>query len=184
MSEYQVFTEGTDAVVECPAFLGDPPGEMYWFRNDNFVGGDRFIPENGKLTIQNVRLEDAGIYKCSLYRNGVQGETDITVAVQRQNELAPVIAEPQIPILVEYDQPLDLMCQLVAPQSNVQYSWTIDTNFEQNHFANTTPHIHKEPDDFLGGRYTCRAENQYGFDEKVFFVKILGESEYYIFACN
>ena len=178
MSEYQVFTEGTDAVVECPAFLGDPPGEMYWFRNDHFVEGDRFIPDNGKLTIRNVGLEDADIYICSLYHNGCQGETYITVDVQRQNKSAPVIAEPQIPILVEYDQPLDLVCQLVARQNNVQYSWTIDTSFEQNHLANRGPRLHKEPNNFFGGRYTCRAENQYGFDEKVFFVKILGESVY------
>ena len=175
MSEHQVLTEGTDAVVECPAFLGDPPGEMFWFRNNQFINDDRFIGEDGHLTIQNVRPEDADTYRCSLYRNGVHGFRDITVTVQAQDVLAPDIVEHQNPIQVVYGEPLDLICELEEAKNDVQYSWTIDTDFEQNHLVNTTQQLYKDPYEFLSGRYTCRAENQYGYDEELFFVKILGK---------
>ena len=185
--DYQVLTEGTDAVVECPAFLGYPSQvfQIYWLRNGQWINynDSRFIEEDGQLTILDVRPEDAGTYECLLpcphcelpeYRS-------ITVSVAKKPNssaslVAPVIVEPENPILVEYGKPLDLTCELVDTKNDVQYSWTIDTDFKQNHLANTTQQLHKDPYKFLGGRYTCRAENQYGYDEELFFVKILGIS--------
>ena len=108
VSEHQVLTEGTDAVVECPAFPGNPPGQMYWFRNNQFINDGRFIHgKDGQLMIQDVRLEDAGTYRCSLYRNGINGSRDITVTVQPQSVLAPVTVELQFPRQVVNGEPLD-----------------------------------------------------------------------------
>ena len=177
VSNYQVFTEGTDAVVQCPAFLGDPEGEMYWLHNNEVITDDnRFIPAAEHLTIQNALVDDSDSYQCVLYRNGVVGITNITVVVQEHSALAPRIVDPVNPIVVMYGQPLNLTCQPVEEKEKVLYTWTVDTPHEHDHFVNTTSRLYREPDDFLGGRYTCRVENQYGYDEQLFFVKILGES--------
>ena len=177
VSTYQVFTEGTDAVVQCPAFLGDPEGEMLWYRNDEVITDDRFIQAAGHLTIQNVRVGDSDSYQCVLYRNGTVRSRTITVVVQELSALAPRIVDPENSINVLCGQPLDLMCRLEDNKEDVHYTytWTIDTPHERDHLVNTTSRLYREPDDFLGGRYTCRAENQYGYDEQLFFVKILGE---------
>ena len=72
VSEYQEFIEETDAVVECPAFFGDPPGTMVWTHDDVVItGGDRFIPENGRLTILNIGNGDEGVYRCAISHLGI-----------------------------------------------------------------------------------------------------------------
>ena len=65
MSERQEFIEGTDAVVECPVFLGDPPGSMIWSRDNMAINDGRFILEDGRLTIQDIRAGDGDVYQCS-----------------------------------------------------------------------------------------------------------------------
>ena len=166
---------GTDAVVECPADFGDPEGYMVWTRNDLLLSKNgRFCPENGRLTIQNIQRDDAATYRCSLNHLGIHDSRYITVAVLERSELAPTIVEPMNPIEVMYRDPLDLLCQLEEPRNNVHYTWTVDTDFEDSHIANTTSALHRDAEQFLGGRYTCKAENEYGYDEQVFFVKILG----------
>lgn len=174
VSEHQVFTAGSDAVVACPAFLGDPEGEMIWLRDDRIIDDDRFTEDVERLTIQNARIEDSGTYSCSLKRNGIQGTKTINVVVRPRDDLAPRISEPQNPIRVMYREPLDLTCELERGE-NVEYSWTIETDFEENHLNNTTPHLYRDAERFLGGRYTCRAENEYGYDEQLFFVRLLGK---------
>ena len=151
---------------------------MVWTRDDVVItGGDRFIPENGRLTILNIRNGDEGEYRCSLHRLGIVGSRYITVNVFKRDSLAPRIVEPSNPIQVMYGNPLDILCQLEEQRNDMRYTWTVDTLYENNHFKNTTPAFHRVAYDFLGGRYTCRAENVYGYDEQVFHVKIIGKSE-------
>ena len=73
VQENQTFTEGTDAAVLCPANFGaNPRGNMIWSRNNLIaIVGDRFIPEDGQLRIQNIRIDDSGDYQCSLIRLGI-----------------------------------------------------------------------------------------------------------------
>ena len=175
MSERQEFIEGTDAVVECPAFLGAPPGSMIWSRDNMAINDDRFILEDGRLTIQDIRAEDEDVYQCSINRHGIRGTESITVVVRERNEFAPSIVEPMGPIEVMYGAPLDLTCQLEEPSDNVCYTWDIDTDYERDQVRNTTPTLYREPREFLGGRYTCTAENEYGHDSQVYFVRILGK---------
>ena len=52
----------------------------------------------------------------------------------------------------------------------------VDTSNEFGLFTNATPSFHRDADKFIGGRYTCRVENNYGYDEQIFFVTILGKS--------
>ena len=175
MSERQEFIEGTDAVVECPVFLGDPPGSMIWSRDNMAINDDRFIREDGRLTIQDIRAGDKDVYQCSINRHGIRGTKSITVVVRERNEFAPSIVEPMVPIEVMYGAPLDLTCQLEEPSDNVCYTWDIDTDYERDQVRNTTPTLYREPREFLGGRYTCTAENEYGHDSQVYFVRILGK---------
>ena len=86
--ENQEFIEETDAVVECPAFFGDPPGTMVWVRDNVVITGDRFIPEDGRLTILNIRDGDDGEYRCSLRRLDIVGSRYITVNVLKRNSSA------------------------------------------------------------------------------------------------
>ena len=178
MPENQEFIEETDAVVECPAFFGDPRGEMVWIR-DNLVitAGEKFIPEDGRLTILNIGDGDEGVYRCSLRHLGIVDSRYITINVLEREILAPRIIEPSNPIEVVYGDPLDILCQLQEQRDDVQYTWTVNTGrYEDNHFKNATPTFHRDAYDFLGGRYTCKAENEYGYDEQVFHVRILGKS--------
>ena len=178
VSEYQEFIEETDAVVECPAFFGDPPGNMVWTRDNVIVTGDRFTRENGRMRIQNIQQSDEGVYRCSIRLLGIVDQRFITVNVLERDSLAPRIVEPSNPVEVVYGDPLDIMCQLEDQRDDVQYTWTVNTGrYEDNHFKNATPTFHRDAYDFLGGRYTCKAENEYGYDEQVFHVRILGKSE-------
>jgi hypothetical protein len=179
--ENQEFIEDTDAVVECPAFFGEPRGTMVWLR-DNLVinDDDRFTTEDGQMRIQNIEENDGGVYRCSISLLGIVDTKYITVNVLERDSLAPRIVEPSNPIQVMYGYPLDLTCQLEElrdiDNSDVQYTWTVDTDYEDNHFKNTTAAFHRDAYQFLRGRYTCKAENDYGYDEQVFHVRILGKS--------
>ena len=175
VSEYQEFIEETDAVVECPAFFGDPQGNMVWTRDDVIVTGDRFTGEDGRMRIQNIQESDGGVYRCSIRLLGIVDSRDVTVNVLERDSLAPRIVEPSNPIEVVYGNPLDILCQLEEQRNDVHYTWTVDTDYEDNHFKNTTPSLHRDAHNFLGGRYTCKAENIYGYDEQVFHVRILGK---------
>ena len=176
VSEYQEFIEETVAVVECPAFFGDPPGQMFWSRNDSSITDNRFTLENGRMRIQNIRESDEAIYRCSINRLGIIIDSRfITVAVLERSELAPKIFEPQNPIEVRYGDPLDLTCELEVQRDNVNYTWIVDTDFEDSHNKSTIPSLYRDANHFLGGRYTCKAENEYGYDEQVFIVRILGK---------
>ena len=176
VSEYQEFIEETDAVVECPAFFGDPPGHMIWSRNDRSITDNRFTLENGRMRIQNIQESDEATYRCSINRLGIVDSRYITVAVLERSELAPKIVEPQNPIDVRYGDPLDLMCELEVQRDNVDYTWIVDTGFENSHNKSAIPSLHRDANHFLSGRYTCKAENEYGYDEQVFCVRILGKS--------
>ena len=178
MPENQEFIEETDAVVECPAFFGDPPGNMIWTRNNTNVGitDERFIPEDDRLTILNIRDGDEGIYRCTINRPGIIDSRFITVHVLERHSLAPRIVEPLNLTQVMYGDALDLICQLEEQRDDVQFTWTVETDYEDDQFKNTTPAFHRDAYGFLGGRYTCKAENEYGYDEQVFRVRILGKS--------
>ena len=174
VSEYQEFIEETDAVVECPAFFGDPPGTMIWTRDNVVINDDRFTFEDGRMRIQNIQGNDESVYRCSINLLGIVDSRFITVNVLERSELAPRIVEPSNPIKIIYGDPLDLMCRLAVQRDDVQHTWTVDTNYEDNIFQNTTPAFHRDPYQFLGGLYTCRAEDEYGYDQQVFYVRILG----------
>ena len=164
--------------MECPAFLGEPRGEMYWFDKEGEYIGDRhshFTPEDTQLIIEHISMENAGSYCCRLYRQGVIDSRCIEVVVREQADFAPQIAHlPPNPIQVMYGEPLNLTCELVEPQENVVYSWSINTQYEHNHMANTSATLVRQPKEFLSGGYTCRAENSYGYDTRVFFVTVQG----------
>ena len=176
MDENQEFIEETDAVVQCPAFFGEPPGHMIWTRDDmvQVITDGRFTLEDGRMRIQNIQESDEGIYRCSINRLGIVDQRYITVNVLERDSLALRIIEPSNPIEVMYGDPLDLTCQLEVQRDDVHYTWTVDTDYEDNLFQNTTPSLHRSPYQFLGGFYTCRAENDYGYDQQVFYVRILG----------
>ena len=138
-SEYQQFFEETDAVVECPAFFGDPQGVIC--TRDN-VTDDRFTPN-----IQNIQQNDSAIYRCSIIIRLHESQF-ITINILKWDSLAPRIVEPS-----------DSIIQVIY-----------------NHHKNTTPTLHRDAHQSLGGRYTCKAENEYGYDEQVFYVRVLGKS--------
>lgn len=177
-----MFTEGTDAVVQCPAFFGNnSQASMSWFQNDVTINcNSAFYPENGRLTIRNIRKEANGTqYQCTIMdRNGrVLGPKTITVEVLPQSEFAPRIDDSKRNIEVVLGQPLNLSCRLKQQREDaaVTYSWTIDTEFEHDVLINTSANLQIEAYRFLGGIYTCRVENEFGYDIADFSVKILGK---------
>jgi hypothetical protein len=178
VEENQTFAEGTDAVVKCPAHFGsDPRVRMSWFRNDRIIlEQEQFVPENKRLTIQDISIEDRGNYECHL-RRGAQsiGKMIIRVEVLPQSKFAPKIIDTIRRFEVMYGKPLTLPCKLVKRQENVTYSWTIDTEFEQDILKNTRAVLYRDAGKFVSGKYTCRAENQYGYDETDFIVRINGK---------
>ena len=176
--EHQRFAEGTDAVVLCPVNLGtNPPARTPWTRNGVSVNGDRFFPEDGQLRIQNIRIEDSGDYQCLLNRegHGVIDKRTIRVKVLPQSEFAPKINDTVRKIEVMHGDPLNLPCRLEKRRRNVVYSWLIDTKFEVNYLENTRATLQREVEEFDLGRYTCRAENEYGYDVVDFIVTIIGK---------
>ena len=80
VDKYQEFIEETDAVVECPAFFGDPPGHMIWTRDNMVITDGRFILEDGRMRIQNIQESDEGIYRCSINRLVIVDSTFINVS--------------------------------------------------------------------------------------------------------
>lgn len=184
VQERQVFTEGTDAVVQCPAFFGNnSEAFMTW----SFHGGvminrnESYSPENGRLTIRNIRREANGTnYTCSLIRQSdsrVLDSKTIRVDILPQSEFAPRIDDSERNIEVVLGKSLNLSCRLKQQieATAVTYSWTIDTEFEHAVLINTSANLQIEAHRFLGGIYTCRAENEFGYDIADFSVKILGK---------
>ena len=148
---------------------------MVWTRDNGRILNERFIPEDGRLTILNIQNSDNAIYRCSLDRLGIVDSRLITVTVLERSELAPRIVEPRNPIEVMYRDSLDLYCQVEIPKDNFCYTWTVDTLSELSLLTNTTPSLHRNAGKFVGGRYTCRVENDFGYDEQIFFVRLLGK---------
>ena len=86
----QSLIEGSDAVVQCPAYLGHPPATLQWFKDNSEIlstPGSRFSVETDGLHIENVGMQDRGEYRCLLERQGwgIQFR-DITVDVQPASE--------------------------------------------------------------------------------------------------
>lgn len=178
MPEHQKFAEGTDAVVKCPVFLPDEStDEMHWLRNSRFFSGERFTEEIGKLTIRNIHMNDSGSdYECQIHQSGSMLKSKlITVEVVPQHKLAPRINDSRRTIEVNYGDDLYLSCQLEEPQDDVVYFWTIDTALEHNIVKNSHGNVYRQAYQYLGGIYTCKAENQYGYDIVDFNVQILGK---------
>ena len=74
VEEHQVFAERTDAVVRCPAFLGDPKSAtMRWtYGNASPLPtcNNKFTPGDQMLTIRDIRTEDTVLnFKCSVIRD-------------------------------------------------------------------------------------------------------------------
>lgn len=140
-----------------------------------------FTPENERLIIHNILQGESGsTYQCELNNlvPYVYDTRDIQVEVRPQSEYVPKIVDVRRRITVSYDQALDLPCQLQEPREGVQYSWTIHTEFEHDHLVNYGANLQRERGQFLGGIYTCRAENQFGYDIADFAVKITGKQTY------
>ena len=157
---------------------------MYWYviyENGSqtlIQNGTKFTAENERLTIHDIRQgENGSTYRCVLFDQipYVYETRDIQVKVCRQCECIPKIVDEGRRITVSYDQALDLLCQLQEPREGVQYSWTINTEFEQDHLVNYSANLQRERGQFFGGIYTCRAENQFGYDIADFFVKVTGK---------
>ena len=182
-----MFAENTNAIVKCPVYFGSSPdASMNWHMinedNTQTLSNDtKFTAESERLIINNIRQEENGsTYRCALYNQSpyVYETRDILVKVCRQHECIPKIVDERRSITVSYDQALDLPCQLEEPREGVQYSWTIHTKFEHDHLVNHGANLQRERGQFLGGIYTCRAENQFGYDIADFFVKINGKQTY------
>ena len=174
VKRHQKFAEGTDAVVRCPAhFRGN--SRMSWYRDGKSRDRGRFAPENDYLRIQNININDGGNYECRL-RSGSNtiDKMIIQVEVLPQSKFTPKIDDTIRRFEVAHGEPLTLPCKLVKGQKNVTYSWTIDTEFEHDILKNTHAVFRRDATKFVSGKYTCRAENQYGYDETDFIVRING----------
>lgn len=177
----QKFVDGSDAVIECPAIFGaEPRAEMLWFYQGNtlIMNNNRFTPEDGRLTIHNIRRSDGDFqYTCRLHRDpdGFIGRgRTITVEVIPRHKLAPKINSTMPRVEVTYGQSLNLSCDLEETKGNITYSWTIKTKHESNVLTSSS-RLHRAPHTFVGGIYTCKAENKFGYDIVDFSVKILGK---------
>ena len=154
-------------------------------RETAIANDTRFTAENGQLTIHNIRLEENGTtYKCELINHSpfVYENKVIRIEVHPQSKYVPKIVDLRRRIIVMYDQALDLPCQLQEARDNVQYSWTIHTDFELDHLVNYGANFQRDRGRFLSGIYTCRAENQFGFDIANFAVKITGKLIQFTFS--
>ena len=176
-----MFAENTDAVVKCPAYFGNPPSAMmHWVDSNSraILNDTKFTAKNEQLTIRNIRLEENGTtFRCVLFRESpflFIGQ-DIIVEVRPQSEFVPKIVDLRRRVRVSYNQSLELPCQLEEARNNVNYSWTINTDFEHDHLVNSNNTLRRDRDQFLGGIYTCRAENEFGYDIADFAVKIIGK---------
>ena len=179
----QKFVDGSDAVIECPAFFGaeqDTRAEMLWVYKGNTLSmkNNRFTPEDGLLTIHNIRRSDGDFqYTCRLHRypdGFIDSGRTITVEVIPRHKFAPKINSTMPRVEVTYGQSLNLSCDLEEKKGNVTYSWTIKTKHESNVLTNSSL-LHRAPHTFVGGIYTCKAENKFGYDIVDFSVKILGK---------
>ena len=176
----QQVAEGRDAIVSCPAYFGNGTGAYtYWTYEDGTdISDARFTDSNREeLRIHEVREEDAEQkYKCNLVHNDDIIDTRIiAIEVRPHSVFAPSINDTARRIEVVYGGALDLPCLLDEPKDNVVYSWTINTEFEHDHIVDTHASLHRDSSKFLGGVYTCRAENEFGYDLADFTVKIVGK---------
>ena len=175
MPEHQTFVEGENAVIQCPAIFGATT-EMFWQKGNNQVTVvGRFTPEKGQLKIESISMEDKDNYTCFLIDTQLTLAKTITVDVLPTSEFAPSINVSQGRIGVIYGESLNLPCVLEAPKENVTYSWTINTEFEQDNLINTRANLYRSPSEFLGGIYTCKVANEFGYDVVDFIVKIFGK---------
>ena len=83
-----MFAEGIDAVVRCPAFLGDPKSAfMSWTYGDGspLPTNNKFTPGDQMLQIRDIRTEDTELkLKCAVIN--VIGSQLINVEVVPQSE--------------------------------------------------------------------------------------------------
>ena len=86
----QSLISGTDAVVQCQAYLGHPAATLQWFKDNSPIAispGSRFSVDSDGLHIQDVNMQDGGEYRCLLERQGWGAQfRDITVEVLPASE--------------------------------------------------------------------------------------------------
>ena len=157
---------------------------MLWTKGYGAINDSRFTAERGQLRIQNIASEDSGSYECFLSDGSPSITHDriqvITVKVVPRSEYAPKINDSIRRIEMTYGDDLYLPCELEELKENVTYSWTINTDFERDHLIDTRASLHRRSEEFLGGIYTCRVENNYGSDVVDFVVKIVGKKKKFV----
>lgn len=114
---------------------------------------DRYNVENDLvLRIENVRMEDAGIYTCAF--NTARGllRSNINVTVVPPNGEIVFLEPTRRAIVISYGIPLDLNC-VVDSSTPVNISWIVLGSSTQ------TSRLVLQPDEVRTGLYVCFAYN-------------------------
>lgn len=125
------------------------------------------------LLITGIRTEDSGVYQC--YAEGTLS-ANITINVfpgLLSSTNPPRINKTISQYEFQYEDPLDLMCDILSGDKPVNIAWRIDTILESGEVTGVT--LHREAQDYVSGVYTCIASNEYGFDSFTIDVQVSGE---------
>ncbi|XP_024080868.1 basement membrane-specific heparan sulfate proteoglycan core protein isoform X3 [Cimex lectularius] len=169
-------TEGGSVTVQCTA---NRHGEhIFWTREQEQMP-DNAVTKGNTLRIDNIRLEDAGNYLCSVmmpndYKTGWK-----TVTIHVRSAVAPMLRiEPSIDV-VRVGGEIDLICKTTGRIKD-QPQWEILDGSEEARESMTilgrTLRISKVHP-MHAGRYRCHAKTQAGYDIEDVYTLVVQDNE-------
>ncbi|KAL8608110.1 hypothetical protein ACOMHN_016565 [Nucella lapillus] len=173
-------TQNNSISIDCPV-TGVPTPSIIWFKDEaplldwpyRYL---RVVNDDRRLEVLNAQQEDAGTYSCLASNPAGQDEMEFTLKVF----VAPQILQPSSDKLsVVEGKSVSMQCQ-VSGIPKPSLLWLHNSDVLQQNADN--PHVSFLSNDTLmqlidvrtkhEGKYTCHAENQAGFADKVFYLEV------------
>lgn len=161
----QNFTQGEDAMIDCSSHSGD----ITWFRDGiRLTNSSNIEVTEISLLIRNTTTNDSGVYQCY-----VQGLLRKNITIYVFNNQAPLIDKGMSNFTFQYEDPLNLNCEILSGDEPINFLWEITTGLE--HSVVSGQNLFRTPQYYVSGVYTCTASNEYGNDTFAINVQVNGE---------
>lgn len=174
-NEQQSLVLGTPGEIRCRA-VGDPIPEVSWAKDSQTVTTDsRYVVSSDKLSILGVVEDDQGTYTVEAFvpATGQNKYMNIEVTVQ----IPPKIVDLPEEMRVIENERYDIQCKATGfPRPKITWldpegkDLSVIPGFDVNSDDGTL--IIEKVEHGHSGQYTCRAENDAGFDEKKMPLKV------------
>ncbi|CAD5230519.1 unnamed protein product [Bursaphelenchus okinawaensis] len=168
-------SRGASIFLDCRVITGTPAPTIKWYKENRPVWGNQnIVLDGGRLTIQHAMDTVAGVFTCKAENMAGEDSKSVTVTIGH----SPTIVPSPEQLSVNIEQSITLQCRVVGTPKPM-IVWLKD----QKPIDVASSRFTVLPDDSLiihniqvedQGYYTCKAENEFGQQQRNTLVTVTG----------